>query len=105
VTTWLQTAMSLLTKPPSDEDFYPNDRLPSEQVIGDFPLRGYTGPTVLVAKSRYFSAKNVGGFIDRHVAEMVERRYPVSKQYVEADILALEQLAENCDAVRVRPAR
>jgi hypothetical protein len=98
-------AKSLLATPPSDDDPYPNDRLPSEQVIGGFSLRGYRGPTVLVSSRRYFSGTTkLEGLTRNHAADMARRGWPVSRDYVEKDIRELEELAEQCDAVRVVPA-
>jgi hypothetical protein len=102
--TWIQKIQTMLkTEPPSDE--YPNDRLPSEQVIGHYALRGYRGPEALVSSRKYFDSLRIDGFVQRHEADMRARKWPVSKQYVERDVLQLEQLAEECDAVRVVPTR
>lgn len=69
-----------------------------------FALRGYRGEPVRVAALKYFEAKNVLGFIDRHVADMKQRGWPVAKQYVERDIVHLEDLANASDAVLVVPS-
>ncbi len=45
------------------------------------------------------------GFIDAHMREMAARNWPISKVFVEQDILNLEELASWSDAVRVLPTR
>ncbi len=79
--------------------------MPSEQIVPTFALRGYAGKPTRVAVLKYFEAKQVGGFIDQHVADMKRRNWPVAKQYVERDIVALEELANASDAVLVIPSR
>jgi len=98
-------AKSLLETPPSDDDPYPNDRLPSEQVIGNFALRGYRGQALLVSSRRYFpGTTKLDGLTRNHATDMARRGWPVSREYVEKDIRDLEELAEQCDAVKVVPA-
>lgn len=98
-------AKSLLEKPPSDDDPYPNDRLPSEQAIGQFSLRGYRGPTLLVSSRRYFSGTvKLADLVRNHAHDMANRKWPVAREFVEKDLLELEQLSDQCDAVKVVPA-
>jgi hypothetical protein len=101
--TWLTKAKSLFRQPPSD-DLYPNDRLPSEQVVPTFALRGYRGPPVRVATTKYFEAKRLDGFIDRYTADMASRGWPFAKSLVERDVIRLEDLASASDAVLVIPS-
>lgn len=102
--TWIERAATLFQPPPSDDE-PPNDRLPSEQVIGHYALRGYRGPEVLVASKRYFAGTvKLELFVKNHAAEMARVGWRVPKDTVLRDVLALEELAEQCDAVQVVPA-
>lgn len=58
-----------------------------------------------VAAVKYFEAENVARFIRQHATDMQSRNWPVAKQYVERDIVALEDLAVASDAVLVVPSR
>jgi len=73
--------------------------------VPTYALRGYRGKPVRVAAAKYFDAKQVGGFIDQHVADIAARKWPVPKPLVERDIVHLEDLANASDAVLVIPAR
>ncbi len=79
--------------------------MPSEQIIGEFALRGYRGAPVFVSAAKYFNSTKLSSFTDHHVRDMAKSGWPVAKRFVEQDVLALEQLAEQCDAVRVIPTR
>lgn len=101
--TWIEKIQNLL-KPTPLSDEYPNDRLPSEQVVPTFWLRGYRGPETLVATQKYFKAKPLERFIWEHNKDMARRGWPVSAVYVEQDLVTLQEIAEASDAVIVRPA-
>ena len=97
---------SLLTQNPTTPTTseYPNDRLPSEQVVVEYALRGYRGPTVLISQERYFGSKQADRFIYEHQHTMRERGWPVAETFVLQDCQTLTNLADCSDAVRVIPA-
>lgn len=99
---WIETTKRLL-KPPNE----PDDRLPSEHLIGFFALRGYRGPEVLVSSQPYPKAYPVTDFLERHVKAFRANRPPGARfddRMLERDVLALEELSALHDAVRVVPA-
>lgn len=96
---------SLLMSPTSQTSEYPNDRLPSEQVIPVFALRGYRGPELLVSMNRYFSATQADRFVYEHQHNMRARGWPVSEVFVEQDCVSIVEMASWSDAVRVLPTR
>lgn len=82
-----------------------DDRLPSEQAIDHYALRGYRGPEVLVAARPFKGAIKLDGFVADHVKRIHDAGYrTVAKEYAERDVLALLELCERSDAVRVVPA-
>jgi hypothetical protein len=96
LTTWIEKIRTAL-RPPNE----PDDRLPSEHVIESLSLRGYRGPAMLVSARPYPSAVRLDGFVDRYVKDLAARGWPLSKELVERDVLALEGLCDVADAVHV----
>lgn len=97
----------MLKRPPTSDTEYPNDRLPSEQVIGFYALRGYRHPQgrdVLVCAAPYFDAVPVEKFLTWHAQDLARRGHPVPKDMANHDVQAIRELAEQCDAVRIVPA-
>lgn len=89
-------------RPRSEPD---DDRLPSEQHIEHYALRGYRGPEMLVSARPFKGAFRLDGFLDTHVKSLKDDGFRrVSKDFAERDLLALTDLAERADAVRVVPA-
>jgi hypothetical protein len=79
--------------------------MPSEQVIGTFYLRGYSGEPVMVSAEPYFKSLRLSAFLKQHSREMLANPRLVSKDLVNLDLTRLEELANACDAVRVFPTR
>jgi hypothetical protein len=102
--TWIEKIQSLLRTPQPSDSEYPNDRLPSEQVIAQFPLKGYRGPPIHISANKYFDAKQSDVFIYEHGLEMT-RTGRVPKYLVDADVVTLEALVESSDAVLVLPTK
>ena len=99
--TWVDRVKKALEQSPVEID----DRLPSEYSIGSYALRGYRGPAILIATRKCLGAKRADGFIQRHAAEMKAEGFRrVSRDLVERDCKALEDLANTHDAVEIAPA-
>jgi hypothetical protein len=96
---WIQRAKELL-RPPSNED----DRLPSEHLIGFYALRGYRGDEVLVSARPYPRTVRVDAFLARHVKTVIRDKLRIPDELMERDALAIAELAEQSDAVRIVPA-
>ena len=99
-----------LFRPQPTDDIYPNDRLPSEQIVPTFALRGfrgsppkYAGEPVMIAASPYFKAEPLDAFIQWHGAEML-RTKRIARELVIKDLQRLEDVAHSSDAVLVVPS-
>lgn len=98
IPSWIETAKRLL-RPPNE----PDDRLPSEQLIGLYALRGYRGPEALVSAQPFPRAYPVEDFLAKHAKGVAKSRLRFPEAWVERDCEALRQMAEAHDAVRVVP--
>lgn len=96
---WIEAAKRLL-KPPNE----PDDRLPSEHLIGLYALRGYRGPEVLVSSQPYPRAYPVADFLAKFAKTVTKDQLRFPASWAERDCEALQQMADCHDAVRVVPA-